>query len=466
MSKERAMSSTETQRMRIKILASTKEQFPTPGPYKTMDIVERESPYQVGDTTHYGEVILMVPPALLDDTVEQGVVVKLDPMSLETWCEESVMAKPPSSYDRIEFVPISGARAGWGEDPPLTGPYAILPSENLTIENVSHLITPKTFSLWKNDCFVSKHTAESLESVRFAIVHRHSSPNAGDVGPHTHSAELIDSAGSCLALIRPTRRSRAMHIRGIVKSDGFLDPQGFGAREELADVPEIQKLFSVREQDITLLISILPEFTQIYQKENGNLTDDYEPLRMAVQLYGEAYLLSYWKARHILWWSAIEALFGNSEDAAMARIYALFGNKDDVEGYRCPIYEKGDIPTCVFPTKEGLHTLGEVVPHIYAVRNQSAHGQKVSDFYFTQAPHPFGQTVVWIDVLAEAVTLIIRKTVIEILRRGWRDEFKDRDTREHFWMMKYALPKNQGTRRLRELKESLKALEQGGECLV
>ena len=195
--------------------------------------------------------------------------------------------RPPSSYDRIEFVPISGARAGWGEDPPLTGPYAILPSENLTIENVSHLITPKTFSLWKNDCFVSKHTAESLESVRFAIVHRHSSPNAGDVGPHTHSAELIDSAGSCLALIRPTRRSRAMHIRGIVKSDGFLDPQGFGAREELADVPEIQKLFSVREQDITLLISILPEFTQIYQKENGNLTDDYEPLRMAVQLYGE-----------------------------------------------------------------------------------------------------------------------------------------------------------------------------------
>jgi hypothetical protein len=108
-----------------------------------------------------------------------------------------------------------------------------------------------------------------------------------------------------------------MHIRGVVKSDGFLDPQGFGAREELADVPEIQKLFSVREQDITLLISVLPEFMQIYQKdEDGKPTDDYEPLRMAVQLYGEAYLLSYWKARHILLWSAIEALFGNNEDAA------------------------------------------------------------------------------------------------------------------------------------------------------
>src|SRR5580658_5352863 len=114
------------------------------------------------------------------------------------------------------------------------------------------------------------------------------------------------------------------------------------------------------------------------------------------------HLLSYWKARHILWWSAIEALFGNSEDAAMARIYALFGNKDDVEGYRCPIYEKGDIPSFYFPTKETLHTLGEVVPHIYTVRNQSAHGQKVSDFYFTPAPHPFGHAVVWLEVLAEA----------------------------------------------------------------
>jgi hypothetical protein len=93
--------------MRIKILAITKEQFPTPGPYKTIDIVENEALYQVGDTTHYGEVILIVPPALLDDSVKQGVVVKLDPASLGTWCEESVMEKPPTSYDKIQFFPIS-----------------------------------------------------------------------------------------------------------------------------------------------------------------------------------------------------------------------------------------------------------------------------------------------------------------------------------------------------------------------
>ena len=67
------------------------------GPYKTIDTVERDSAYQVGDMTHYGEVVLLLPHILwLNDNVEQGVVVKLDPLSLGIWCEESVMDKPPS----------------------------------------------------------------------------------------------------------------------------------------------------------------------------------------------------------------------------------------------------------------------------------------------------------------------------------------------------------------------------------
>ena len=445
--------------MRIKIWTSVDERSPTTGPYKMLDIVERGSPYEVGEITHFGEVLLIPPPIRpFTDDVEQSVIVKADPTKTGEWCEESVFEKPPTSYAKIQFFPISVGMAGLGDDPPLTGPYAVLPSENLTIENVSHLITAKTFSLWKNACNISKRTAESLESVKFAIVHRHSSPNAGDGGLETRSTLLIDYAGSCLALIRPTRRSRAMHIRGVMKSDGSFDPQGFSAREDLADVPEIQKLFAVREQDVKLLTSLLPEFMQLYQKdEHGKMKDDYEPVRMAVQLYGEAYALSYWKARHILWWSAIEALYGNGEDAAMARIYALFGEKNLVDGYKCPIYEKGDIPSCFYPASESLHTLGKTVPLIYEVRNASAHGQKVPDSHFVPIPHPLGQGVVGIDALAEAATFVIRKTVIEILKRGWRDEFKNRDARERFWLYQYGLDKKQSKKRLKEMNDSLKA---------
>ena len=279
----------------------------------------------------------------------------------------------------IQIRPIAVDTVGWQGEPLLTGPYSILAAENLTIENVSHLITPKTFSLWKADCNISKDTAEALDDVQFAIVHRYSSPIERDTELDQHSTELVDLAFSCLSLIRPTRSSRAMHIPGVIRRDGTFDPQGFNAKEELADVPEIQKLFVIRKEDIDLLGSVLPEFMQLYQKdENGKLKDEYEPIRMAVQLYAEGYSLSYWKARHILWWSAIEALYGDGEDTTPARIYALFGNKNLVDGYKCVIYEKGDIPSCYYPSPECLHTLGEMVPLIYDVRNFSAHGQKVA----------------------------------------------------------------------------------------
>jgi hypothetical protein len=38
---------------------------------------------------------------------------------------------------------------------------------------------------------------------------------------------------------------------------------------------------------------------------------------------------------------------------------------------------------------------------------------------------------------------------------SWRDEFKDRAARERFWLMEYALPKNQARKRLGELKDRL-----------
>ena len=321
---------------------------------------------------------------------------------------------------------------------------------------MSHLITANTFSLWKKDCSISKDTASALENVNYAIVHRYFSPTNRDADLDAHSTELVNRAVACLALVRPTRRNSAMNIRGVIKADGTFEPSGFNLTHEPAEVPEIQKLFTIRKKDIDVLSSVLPEFVELYQKdEQGRLKDEYEPLRMAVQLYDQAYALLYWKARHILWWSAIEALYGNNEDAAIARIYALFGNKNLVDGYHCPIYEMGDIPSCYNPSPDSIHTLGKMVPLIYEVRNASAHGQKVPDSHFSHVAHPFGNTVAAIDTLAEAATFIIRKTVIKILQQGLRDKFKDRDTREDFWLYEYGLDKKQSGKRLREMNDSL-----------
>lgn len=361
----------------------------------------------------------------------------------------------PSSFTKIHFFPISvDAHRLFSDEPPPTGIQTILAAENLTVEEVSHLIKPSTFSLWKAGCSISKNTARALENVEYAIVHRYCLSER-DRDLERYSNDLLNSAVACLMLIRPTRRSRAMNIHGAIRADGSFDAHGFSHPNGLADVPEVQKAFTIRLKDIELLRLVLPEFLKLYQKDNqGNLKDEYEPLRMAIQLHEQAYAISYWKARHILWWSAIEALYGTNENVAMARIYALFGNKNLSKGYQCSIYEAGDIPSCYSRFSSSVHTLGKMVPLIYEVRNASAHGQKVADSHFSPVAHPFGETI-GVDALAEAATFIVRKTVIEILRLGLRDKFKDRRTREEFWLYEFGLDRRQSKKRLREMDETL-----------
>jgi hypothetical protein len=437
-------------RVRVKIIASALPgSKPTVGPFKTLDIVEVHAAYQIGDATHYGPVVMITPdiPPFNQDT-EQSVVVNLDPTTINSHPDESVYPKPPSSYNKIEFFPIQVDTFGYlNDEPPPLGTHKI--ADGLTIEDVSLLITDETFSLWTKDCHVSRDTAEALRHVKYAIAYRYTSSSERDTELDGHSAQTVNEAISCLQLIRPTRRSMAMNVPGIVRGNGSIDAHGFSAIHDPADVPEVQKLFTIRSRDIELLRLIFPEFRRLYARDDNGELRDYEPLRMAIQLYELGYSLTAWKPRHILWWSAIEALYGSNEITAQARIYGFFGNKDLRGGANSTIYENGDIPSCYTPVKDGLHTLGTTLPKIYAVRNDSAHGQRVPDIYFSNVPHPFG-TAPFLDVLAEAATLIIRKTVVEVLRRGWRHKFKDPQTRDNFWLLEYGLDKHQSKKRLRD----------------
>ena len=170
----------------------------------------------------------------------------------------------------------------WGDEPPPVGTHNIM--VGLTIEDVAPLITDHTFSNWTKDCYLSRDTASALRQIRYAIVHRYASTTDRDPALDKRSTELVNMAACCLLLIRPTRRSRALNVPGIVKDDGTFDPHGFSASHEPAEVPEIQKLFTIRNQDIALLREVLPEFLQLYQKDkHGKLKNDYEPLRMAIR---------------------------------------------------------------------------------------------------------------------------------------------------------------------------------------
>jgi hypothetical protein len=429
--------------MKIDIWAKDNPDVPEHGPYRMLDTVERPDLYLIGEITHYGPVLLFLPLfASLSGDVNQSVVVKLDPASISRRPVESVNAPKEGVFSRIRFFPIlADPFEHLTRGAPLAESYTILPDKDLTVENISRLITPETFAVWKRDCFLSKAVVNSLENLDYAIVHRYSSEFDRDGVADSLSLELVNLAVACLSLIRPTRRGHAGVIAGLILEGEVFQPQQFSLNFP-SEVPPVQRLFAVRPRDVELLRSVLPEFLQLYVKsEIGSIKPEYEPLRMAVQLYEQAYTVHYWKARHILWWAAIEALFGNAEDAVIARVYAIFGDGSLSKGFERSIYERMDVPTSFQITPGNDHKLGEVLPLIYDVRNFSA-----------KVPHPLDGSAPLLDVLAEAATFIIRKTIIGLLNSGERDEFKDRETRDKFWLYRYGLDNRQSTKRLRELK--------------
>ena len=141
-----------------------------------------------------------------------------------------------------------------------------------------------------------------------------------------------------------------------------------------------------------------------------------------------------------------------SKNVTPARIYAFFGDGDLLKGYNCSIYEHGDIPFG-YPPMGSNRTLGTTVGKMYIVSNASAHGQKVPE-HFDQVAHPFGEAAE-IQILAEAATFIIRKTITDILLRGWKDEFKSGNTRGKFWLNEYGLNKRQSQERHKQMEEAL-----------
>jgi len=185
--------------MRVKILASALlGSKPTVGPFKTLDIVEVDAAYQIGDATHYGPVVMIAPdiPPFNEDA-EQSVVVNLDPATINSCPDESVYPKPPSSYNKIEFFPIQVDTIGYLDDePPPLGTHKI--ADGLTIEDVSPLITDETFSLWTKDCHVSRDTANALRHVKYAIAYRYTSRSERDTELDGQSAQTVNEAITCL----------------------------------------------------------------------------------------------------------------------------------------------------------------------------------------------------------------------------------------------------------------------------
>jgi len=419
-------------------------------PYKALDVLEVAQPYSVGDESHYGPIVEILPAYVFHERgIDQSVAVA--PVGEQFVKPENSIFKTPPYYQKITFYPIhSGGRHPWDKGSLAKACYEVM--DGVTIENISSIINPKAFAPWQNEGYLSPRQFEDFGSIKYALVHRYSTETSRDAKQDGKSRSLVGKLNACLLLVRPMRRRHAGVVTGTLGEDGMIDPQQFNISEPV-EVPHIQKFFYLREQDVEMFRTIAPRFLEAFREGEEN----YEPFRMALQLFEQGYVGSnLWKVRHILWWSAMEALFGNDPTRLTVRVLSLFGDKDISKGEATSIYEPEEIPS--FADYRPHATIGDTLEDIYNVRNMAAHGRKVPSEYFTPVPHMFGQAFGRAEILAEAVSFIIRKTAIRILASNLLPHYVDVRARENYWR-RYGLSKSEAKRKMRGLVAARKVRE-------
>jgi hypothetical protein len=204
-------------------------------------------------------------------------------------------------------------------------------------------------------------------------------------------------------------------MRGELRGDGTINVESFEHPRELAEVPDVQKLFRLRNADLDLLKTVAEAFL-------GAMEDGFWKFRMAVDFHEAGHFQDwYWKARYSLWSSALESLFTTQakehqgSSVARERIKWFLGENTS-------IYDPGDIPDFVVPKPST--TVGAVVDDLYVVRNLIAHGDRVPDEFFNRRmTGSIGNELSVVDVLIEALSFIVRKSLLRILQDNLLQHF-------------------------------------------
>lgn len=300
-------------------------------------------------------------------------------------------------------------------------PFEIV--KDVYIENVSALIPDDEFDYLKSH--LGSEIVKHLEKVSYAIVHRYPSfvvdANTGHYTLESElreqSTEIVQRVVACLRLIRPTSQ-HAQFMGGRIESDGMFRHFHFDAPFSFVKSVPNQQLFHIRTEDIEDLRVFAPLFLQAME---GN----YWKFIMAVQMFQAGFFQhSYPKVRYFLWTAALEALYTSHTSAqhrgslvAKERIKYLL-DKDTL------IYPPGELTQY---DNDPKLTVGGVIDEIYCLRNHIAHGDRVPDYYATAVgrTRDDGSEVSRLDMLMEAISSIVRQSLLLILKKSLLQHFSD-----------------------------------------
>jgi hypothetical protein len=295
-------------------------------------------------------------------------------------------------------------------------------AEGVTLEDVYPLLTPDHFDRYR--CEIGTSVAKRLQGIRHALIHRFDTDPEVDAEKEHILTESMKDADSkqrvtgiraLLRLIRPTREE-AQSVHGYVLADKSFDVMGFQHPVLISEVPENQKLFSIRNKDVEELRILAPAFLRA-------MSGEYWEFRMAAQFHDLGHYQNYdHKARYLLWMSAIEGLFTSVDEqgsnVAKARIKWFLGEHTQ-------IYPKGEIYG-VNPAPE--ITILDVMDDLYLMRNCISHGDRLNDKYFAIRRQDLFGGLPLFGVLTEAASFIIRYSLLKILRENLLEHFRNSDT--------------------------------------
>jgi hypothetical protein len=326
--------------------------------------------------------------------------------------------------NKIVLYAINAVSPGWSDKPFDVSvlPFSILP--NVSVEDVSPLITENTFDWAKST--LKAEDLKTLKSVRYAIVYRYQTQNSF-YGDEDVDAEIyITNIAACLRLIRPMRQN-ALVAQGHTTADGTLDVGHFDHPINLMEVPFVQKLFHLHNEDLDLLHLLI----QPYLKA---MTGEYWKFRMAMQYHDAGHWEDkFWKPRFTLWVSGVEALFATDDTNHGGRLVTSERVKYFL-GADTNIYDQGDIPSYLPQAK---FTVSEIIEDIYRLRNYIVHGEQVPAHYRAKGREgvSFTDEINRVDVLFEGLSFILRKSLLRVLRDNLLEEFKDRVSSRKYWKM-------------------------------
>ena len=328
---------------------------------------------------------------------------------------------------------IYGVANQWGEEQFDLSRLPFDIAEGVRIEDVSVFLRDGTFS------FVEKRMGsddvEKLQNTHYALVHRFDGTATFKDGElvqeheyNAQSEQLIRKVAACLRLIRPMRQS-AQFMQGHVRDDGTFDVMRFQSPANLAEVPDVQKLFQLRDRDADDLRTYAPKFLRAM---DGNIWK----FKMAVQFHELGHFAhedEYLKARYLLWASAIESIYTSHNPnhqgsrVAKARIKWFLGENT-------PIYGLGELSDLLTSPTDPQITIGSVVNDLYEVRNYIAHGDRIPDRFLRDTLRGgFEGPLCVYAVLFEAQSCIIRNSLLKILRDGLFSHFADARSAEAYF---------------------------------